>query len=289
MSPISRILFQVFKMIRLKDRIDFVSPKRATKRRVPVFSKKRYRTISFNVFGRLVQSIIPLQQKSSQHVVFFHGGGYSIEASSGHFQFIRELMNRANCTVSFIDYPLAPESTAAATFDMALESYRRLVSLYPEDQFVLMGDSAGGGLALSLAMLIRDRGLRSPRKIILFSPWLDIGLLNECIPQYENRDFVLNAESLRKIGKIYSGDLPETNYLVSPKYGEVSNLGDIAIFFGSEEIFRPDCVDFCTAHNSGIPEISACEYEGMQHDWVLLPIPEAYDALDRALAFADTH
>ena len=140
--------------------------------------------------------------------------------------------------------------------------------------------------ALRPLSLIRDIGLKAPRKIILFSPWLEIGLLNERVPRYEKRDFMLNAGSLRKIGKIYSGDLPETNYLVSPKYGDVSGLGDIAVFFGSEEIFRPDCVDFCAAHKSGKPEVSAYEYEGMQHDWVLFPIPEAYHALDRAVAFA---
>jgi monoterpene epsilon-lactone hydrolase len=286
MSPISRMLFQVLKVIRFKDRINFIAPKRATRRRVSVFPARRYRTTSFNVLGRLVQSIIPVQKQSPLHVIFFHGGGYSIEASSGHFRFIREVMGRANCTVSYIDYPLAPESTAAGTFDMAIASYKELLSLYPEDRLVFMGDSAGGGLALSLAMLVRDSGLRAPRKIVLFSPWLDIGLLNEGVPRYEKRDFILNARSLRAIGKTYSGDLPETNYLVSPKYGDVSGLGDIAVFFGSEEIFRPDCVDFCAAHNSGKPEVRAYEYEGMQHDWVLLPIPEAYHALDRAVAFA---
>jgi len=134
-------------------------------------------------------------------------------------------------------------------------------------------------------MLIRDKGLKGAEKIILFSPWLDIKLTNERISLYEKRDFVLDAESLRKIGGIYRGNLHASHYLVSPKYGDLKGLGDIAVFFGSEEIFYPDCIQFCIANNEGSTKIRAYEYAGMQHDWVILPIPEAYRALGQAAAF----
>jgi len=285
MSNLSRIIFKILKIIRFKERIDFIHPKRSAKGKVPYFSKKKYSTTELMVLGRLVLTIKPIESKTLAHVVYFHGGGYSIEASGGHFQFIKQLIDRANCTLTYVDYPLAPEFNVMDTMDMALEAYSQLLSAHPESRFVLMGDSAGGGLALSLSMLIRDKGLKGAEKIVLFSPWLDIKLTNERISLYEKRDFVLDAESLRKIGEIYVGDLPASHYLVSPKYGDLKGLGDIAVFFGSEEIFYPDCMEFCDANNSGSTKIAAYKYAGMQHDWVILPIPEAYRALDEAVAF----
>lgn len=285
MSYLSRMIFKILKMIRFKERIDFINPKRSAKGKVPYFSKKKYRTTELMVQGQLVLTIRPLENETLQHVVYFHGGGYSMEASGGHFQIMKQLIDRANCTVTYVDYPLAPEFSVVDTMDMALETYSQLLLVHPEHQFVLMGDSAGGGLALSLSMLIRDKGLKGVEKIILFSPWLDIKLTNERISLYEKRDFVLAAESLRKIGGIYACDLDESHYLVSPKYGDLTGLGDIAVFFGSEEIFYPDCMEFCDAGKAGSTKIRAYKYAGMQHDWVILPIPEAQRALDEAVAF----
>jgi epsilon-lactone hydrolase len=285
MSYLSWTIFKILKMIRFKERIDFMHPKRSAKVKAPYFSNKKYSTTELMVLGRPVLPIRPIESKALAHVVYFHGGGYSIEASGLHFQLMKQLIDLANCTVTYMDYPLAPEFSVVDTMDMALEAYSQLLLAHPEHQFVLMGDSAGGGLALSLSMLIRDKGLKDAKKIILFSPWLDIKLTNERISLYEKRDFVLNAESLRKIGEIYRGDLHASHYLVSPKYGDLKGLGDIAVFFGSEEIFYPDCLEFCGANSTGSARVTAYEYAGMQHDWVILPIPEAHRALDEAVVF----
>lgn len=287
MSILASIVFAILKITRFKYRINFLLPKRTVRTVLPSFAKQRYNTAVSHVLGRRVLTIIPLARTSDAHVLFFHGGGYSLEASSAHFEFIRTFLSHANCTVSYIDYPLAPESTAETTVRMALESYKTLVSLYPHDHFVLMGDSAGAGLALSLAMIIRDSGLRAPEKLILFSPWLDITLSHASIPAYEHRDVILHAPLLREIGSIYRGGLSERDARVSPKFGGLHRLGSIAVFFGSEEIFRPDCMDVCAEKNIDSTTITAYEYPGMQHDWIIFPIPEAYHAIGRAAAFVN--
>jgi len=114
-------------------------PKRSAKRKLPSFSKKKYRTTELMVLGRPVLTIRPIEIKTLAHVVYFHGGGYSIEASGGHFQLMKQIIDRANCTVTYVDYPLAPEFSVVDTMDMALEIYSRLLSAHPEHQFVLMG------------------------------------------------------------------------------------------------------------------------------------------------------
>jgi acetyl esterase/lipase len=78
--------------------------------------------------------------------------------------------------------------------------------------------------------------------------------------------------------------------LVSPKYGDLTGLGRIAVFYGTEEILYPDCREFCETAaeagdgndpGTGIP-VTGIEYPGMQHDWVLLPMEEAKRAIAEA-------
>jgi epsilon-lactone hydrolase len=142
---------------------------------------------------------------------------------------------------------------------------------------------------LALAMRIRDEALTDsdiaqPEQIIAFSPWLDIALTNKRIPDYEKRDVILDADALREIGEKYRGNVPADNYMVSPKFGDLSGLGTISVFYGTEEIFFPDCEEFCDeTQNGGFP-VNGYEYDKMQHDWVILPIEEAKRAVGEICA-----
>lgn len=273
------------KTLNLKDTIQFMSPKRSHRPQVPRLSEAVGKTTQLMVHNRLAVTISPNHTGNSDHVVFFHGGGYALEGSQGHFQWIKKWIKFSHMTVTYVDYPLAPEACAEDTLMMSIKVYEGLLESYPHHHFILMGDSAGGGLALSLAMLIRDRGLKRPYKIVLFSPWLDIGLSNPQVNAFEERDHILSLKSLQEIGAIYRGELPEDHYLVSPKYGDLKGLGDIAVFFGTEEILYPDCQDFCLASANEETHVKAFEYEGMPHDWVIFPVPESESALKEAVDF----
>lgn len=96
---------------------------------------------------------------TTQHVFYLHGGGYALEASPFHKKIQAYFVSKYGLKVSAFDYPLAPEHTAEVTLRETLKAFQRLVFLYPDDQFYLFGDSAGGGLALSLAQHLRDLAL----------------------------------------------------------------------------------------------------------------------------------
>lgn len=284
MSRISESIFGALGAIRFKNRVDFMRPKRSEKNKIPTMSTKKYMTTTLIVRKRPVCTIEPVDTEAKVHIVYFHGGGYSMEATGLHFQLMKNLVKQTGCALTYIDYPLAPEHTVTQTIDMSLSAYKKLKAGYPKHRFILMGDSAGGGLALALAMRIRDEALDGPEQIILLSPWLDIALTNKRIPEYEKRDVILDVAALREIGEKYRGDVPADNYMVSPKFGDLSGLGGISVFYGTEEIFFPDCEEFCDEKQNGGYQVSGYEYDKMQHDWVILPIDEAKRAVGEICA-----
>jgi len=289
MSRISESIFGALGAIRFKNRVNFMKPKRSEKHKIPTMSTKQYMTTTAFVRKRPVCTIEPVDTEAKVHIVYFHGGGYSMEASGLHFQLMKNLVKQTGCALTYIDYPLAPEHTVTQTMDMSLMAYKKLKAGYPKHRFILMGDSAGGGLALALAMKIRDEALTDkclaqPEQIIVFSPWLDIALTNKRIPEYEKRDVILDVDALREIGERYRGDVPADNYMVSPKFGDLSGLGGISVFYGTEEIFFPDCEEFCDETQNGGFAVTGYEYDKMQHDWVILPIDEAKRAVGEICA-----
>lgn len=279
MSRISEFIFGALDIIRFKNRVNFMKPKRSDKHKVPTMSEKQYMTTTSFIRKRPVCTIEPVDTEAKVHIVYFHGGGYSMEASGLHFQLMKKLVKQTGCALSYIDYPLAPEHTAEDTIAMSLAAYKKIKKEYSKHRFILLGDSSGGGLALALAMKVRDEGIVGPEQIILFSPWLDIALTNPEIPKYEKRDVILDVAALREIGERYRGALPTDDYQVSPKFGSLKDLGKISVFYGTEEIFCPDCRDLCDETQNGGASVTGYEYQDVQHDWIILPIEDAEVAL----------
>lgn len=125
-----------------------------------------------------------------RHVFYLHGGGYALEASPFHKEIQERFVKRYNLKVSYFDYPLAPENTAEKTVPLTEMAFRQLAYLYPDDCFFLFGDSAGGGLAMSLAQHLRNIDLpKRPKKIALASPWLDASLSDPRSQELQKRMF----------------------------------------------------------------------------------------------------
>lgn len=238
--------------------------------------KSGYTVDTREVLGKSVTTVSG-STPDGRHLLFFHGGSYVIEASAFHRKFIQVLARKYHMTISFVDYPLAPESTWTTTRAMVLETYRKIVQTYPGHTFFLFGDSAGGGLALAMLQTLTDEGvLPFPKKTILCSPWLDLSMQNEQIPDYEDLDPVLSVDGLRQAASLYSGGEPLTNPFLSPLFGTMDDLGEILLYAGTHEIFFPDCL--LLQEKIGRAKASSLSLvlgEGLMHDWVLFPSKEA--------------
>jgi acetyl esterase/lipase len=261
-----------------------LQPKRAKQFSYPQRLKK-YQIDRFLVQNRNVITFNPMNQPSEKHIIFLHGGAYTVEVNSGHWWMVEQILKQSGFKISFIQYPLAPEHNYKQTHQMLSEAYSELTTKYPDDSFCFLGDSAGGGLCLAFAQMLRDDARKLPEKIVLLSPWLDLSLTNPEIPELEQRDLLLSAETLRKCGIWYADGTDLKSTLLSPLYGNMEGLNSIGIFVGTEEILLPDCRLLKQKIENSNTNLFYKEYEGMQHDWIVFPIKERHILLNEILQY----
>ena len=217
---------------------------------------------------------------NGKHVVFFHGGSYISEGLTVHRRFIERLATEYGYRVTYVDYPLAPEHVAVRTLAVARLAYEALRAKYPQDGFVLMGDSAGGGLALSLLQILKKENAAMPECTVLLSPWLDLSLSHLDAPLYEQKDPTLSIAGLRYAGERYRGELDERDPLVSPLFGGLVGLGRIFVSVGTDELFCPDCLDlYQRCRGCEGTDVRLFVFEEMFHDFVMIPMKSSKEAM----------
>lgn len=104
-------------------------------------------------------------------ILYLHGGGYCIGSPATHRALTSRLCKKTGLPVFAPDYRLAPEHPFPAALEDALATYH---ALRPQGPVFLAGDSAGGGLALATALVVRTTGTPPPAALLLMSPWVDM-------------------------------------------------------------------------------------------------------------------
>ena len=220
--------------------------------------------------GRKVFVVTPKEQKKTENTIFYiHGGAYMAEVTKEHWEFIKNIAIDTNATIIVPDYPLAPKYTYKEVFEMIEPIYKDIVEKVDFKKLVVMGDSAGGGLALALEEKLSQEGVPMPEKTILISPWLDTRLTNPEIEEVQKRDKELSKIKLQLAGIAYAGKDGKDSYLVNPIDGDLSKLKNITIMTGSNDILNPDVhVIKEKAKEQGIT-IEVKEYENASHIWMI--------------------
>ena len=233
-----------------------------------------------------VTRVFPKQGlRSGGALIFLHGGAYLFPLVEGQWGIVEGLIDRTGLPVIIPDYPLAPAHTASDAF-----SFVQTIIDEAQAEFgrvIVCGDSAGGGLALSLAMQRRDAGTRQVDGLLLYAPWVDVAMTNPAIKDVQGRDKILRVPGLQWAGRAWAGDLDLGDPRVSPLHGDPAGLPPMRIFQGDADIVCPDTIEFArSAARAGVDVRLRVEPDGF-HVYVLaVPvIPEAQAALDRSARF----
>jgi acetyl esterase/lipase len=226
--------------------------------------------------GWRVYEMAPREGPLPAHrVVYLHGGGYVGEIDAAHWRVCRRICTLVPARVAVPIYPLAPGATAVTTVPTAADIVEDLLQVTGDDSFVtLMGDSAGGGMALAVAQELRDRGAGAPR-LILIAPWLDVTMTYENLDEAATRDPMLSIARLRKAGEFYAGDLGLKDPRVSPLYGDLRGLGPITVFVGTRDLLLYDSRRLRDLAQAEGVQVTYYEEEELIHVWPILPLPEA--------------
>jgi epsilon-lactone hydrolase len=219
-------------------------------------------------------------------LLYLHGGAYVIGGPGSHARLAAQVGHAAGAEVFFPDYRLAPEHPFPAALDDALAAYRGLLQRRPA-RLVVAGDSAGGGLALALAMAIRDAGLPAPAALVLISPWADLTLSGESHRTAAARDPLLRGSWLARCAALYAGGRPLDQPGLSPLFGDFAGLPPLLVQVGSEEILRSDAERVVERAAAAGTTATLSRHEGLWHDFQAHAgvLPEADAALADIGAF----
>lgn len=234
------------------------------------------------------------EQRERQKTLFYiHGGGFVSCSARTHRPITATLARLTGFRVFSLKYRLAPEARFPAALDDAFAAYEWLLgqqNIEPA-RIALAGDSAGGGLVLSLLLRLRDADLPLPACAACFSPWADLAGSGESVRTNAERDDLFYPENIPEFARAYLGEAAAENPFASPVYGDFSDLPPILFHVGSTEILLDDArrIQQKIRASGGASELEI--YEDIFHCWQMAVgfVPEARDSLVKAAAFIRRH
>jgi len=233
--------------------------------------------------GMSVVQITPAHPDGN-YVVAIHGGAFIFPPSIFHWLDYTVMAYQTGATIEVPIYPLLQQGGTAGT---VVPNMAGLISseiaVHGASHVSVIGDSAGGNLALAAAEYMVAHGDPVPASMVLLSPWLDVGMTNPNIAFVQ--DPLLPVGPGQQIGKLWAGGLSVTNPEVSPLYGSLSGLPPTYVYSGNLDSLSPDVLVLQQEAATAPAPINFVLANGQIHDWILLTLdgPQYWPQIDQEL------
>jgi cation diffusion facilitator CzcD-associated flavoprotein CzcO/acetyl esterase/lipase len=220
-------------------------------------------------------------------VLYLHGGGYQTGSPASHRALTAHLGRAAAAPVHVPAYRLAPEHPFPAALDDALAAFRALRAAgHPARRIAVLGDSAGGGLAMALVLRLRAAGEDLPGSVGLISPWLDLDLTSPWLAANAASDAMLDPGWLGTAADGYraGADAPE----LRPLEADLAGLPPLHVVAGADEVLVGDADTLVERARAAGAEVSYVRTARMWHAFpvfagMLAEADAAVDALGTAV------
>ncbi|MEO6835288.1 MAG: alpha/beta hydrolase [Candidatus Tumulicola sp.] len=222
---------------------------------------------------------------SARTVIYYlHGGGYVAGSPAMYRTLTGAFAARCSARVFALDYRLAPEHRFPAAVHDAVAGYKWLLAagIAPHD-IAIAGDSAGGGLALSTLLALRDAGVVLPAGAVLISPWVDLAARRES-PERANAGAADRGES--RMAQAYVGDRPLNDPLASGLYADLRGLPPIMIQASTSEMLCDDAVRLDAKARAAGVDSRLRLWDGVPHVWhIFARLRESREAFEDIAGF----
>lgn len=205
----------------------------------------------------------------SRVLLFFHGGGYCSGSILSHRRMVSEAGRAAKVRTLAIGYRLAPENKFPAALEDAIAAWKFLrgQTIAP-DGIAIGGDSAGGGLTVSLIRRLRAAGEALPGCAWLVSPWTDLTMSGATLATKDKVDPLIHKPYLKELADAYlPADLDRKDPRVSPLFADLRGLPATLIQVGSAETLLADATRFAEAAGAAEVPVTLQIWPEMIHAW----------------------
>ena len=219
-------------------------------------------------------------------ILYCHGGGYS----TGSCIYARTLTTKLAASTSMdvfcFDYRLAPEYPYPAAMEDAMKAWNYLMLLgYGAKDVIVVGDSAGGNMALSLVVKLKEENRLVPRGIVLLSPWTDLTASGKTHESRAEVDPVLDEEYLKQMTENYAAGQDYENPEISPLFADLTGFPPTYIQVGDNEVLLSDATMLHKKMIKANVPVRLDVFKGMWHVFQMSPFKTAYEAMDQCAEF----
>jgi monoterpene epsilon-lactone hydrolase len=246
---------------------------------MPTSKQLRGLSIETKVVGGFPLHVVKSSKPSERVVVYLHGGGYVQPIAKQHWDLIGKIARETSSTVFVPRYGLASRHNVDDALDFLELVHKEVAGLGLP--VVIAGDSAGGGLALTIAQ--QGSWQKITKRLILIAPWVDSEWSYEDFERYENRDPWLLSQSLRYIAIVWSGRGDYKRVEVSPLRGELRGLPPTSIYVGDYDLLYQDALALKMKLAASGIENTLHFQPGALHVYPLIPSPEGTAAVRKML------
>ena len=242
--------------------------------------------------ARWVRPDAPEAAAKGTAVLWLHGGGYNIGSVESHTPTASHLAAALGAPVLVAGYRLAPEHPHPAAIDDATTVWEWLVAEgHDPTSLAVIGDSAGGGLALALAMRLRDAGAAGPAALALLCPWVDLAGRTAIAPTRAAADVVLTTELLAAWAATYAGTTPLDDTVLSPLGGNLAGLPPMLVHAAGRDILCDQALQLANEAAAAGASLELEVADDMIHAWHLFAgaFPEAGDSLASVAGWLGPH
>jgi len=254
--------------------------------------KKKCSYLEFATEDFKAEWLSPIKIDFSRIILFLHGGAYVSGSPLAYRGMACRLAQTVKSRVLVVDYRLAPEHPYPAALEDAEAAYKWLLSqTFSNSQMAFIGDSAGGGLVLSLLQALKKKELPLPACAVLLSPWTDLSCSLPSMQENASRDPMLDPILALDRACNYAGSLDLRDPAVSPLYGELSGLPPLLIHVSSDEILLDDSRHLAEKARQAGTSVELEIWDKMFHVWHFLAgiLPQGRKAIQRIGEFVNDH
>jgi cation diffusion facilitator CzcD-associated flavoprotein CzcO/acetyl esterase/lipase len=239
--------------------------------------------------GRRCDRIAAQGADPDRGVLYLHGGAYVVGSPRTHRGLAAQISLAGGAPVHLLDYRLGPEHKHPAGLEDSLAAYRGLLDggLDP-GSIVVVGDSAGAGLAVALATRLRDAGEPQPAGLVLLNGWFDLTCSGPSMSFNRSRDAGLRRDWTVRSGELYRGETDATDPELSVLRADARGLPPTYVQVGAHDLLLSDSEQLVERLRGAGVDVSYERFEGMWHDFqlgagLLSEADDAMAALGRAL------